>query len=231
MKEFEDMHGDDVMGGYEPENGQDKTLCVFLLDNSGSMYGEKIQGLNNGLQQFQNDILRDETISQRVEVAVISFASIVEYLQKPALVENITMPVLQAGGGTDMVGGLRKSIDVIAERKEYWKEHGVAYKRPWIVMITDGQADISSIKDEIEQGSKDKHFFIMPVAVGDDADLNVLNSIASSLDASQPSRALKIGEKKFSELFKWLSNSIGNIALAQPGTNVNIADPFVTFAV
>ena len=224
MMNNNDFNGDVMPGGYSPENGEEKTLCVFLLDNSGSMGDNgKIQALNNGLQQFYNDILSDDALSQKLEVAIISFNSNVSYLQQPALVQDITMPTLQASGGTDMVGGLQKALEVIQTRKEYWKAHGIAHKRPWLVMITDGYANVDSIKDQIKKDSAAKHFFLLPIAVDDMADMNVLNSVAST-------KALKLGEGKFSAFFQWLSNSMAAIANAD-GPTVALDNPFGTFAV
>ena len=38
------------------ENYEQKCLCVLVLDVSGSMGGSPIQELNNGLQDFYNEI-------------------------------------------------------------------------------------------------------------------------------------------------------------------------------
>ena len=209
--------------GDNPENGQEKTLCVFLLDNSGSMSGKKMDDLNKGLQGFYQDILDDDALSQRLEVAVISFESSVRYLQQPALVQSFTMPTLTAMGGTDMVGGIQKAIEVVEDRKRYYKDHGIAYKRPWIVMITDGFANVDSIKGQVKQDGKDLHYFFQPIAIDDGADMNILNSLATTM-------AFKLKDQKFSKFFEWLSKSLGIIASATPGEQVQLENPFETFA-
>lgn len=219
-----EFNGDIMPGGYSPENGEEKTLCVFLLDNSGSMGdNNKINALNNGMQQFHYEILSNETTSQKLEICIIVFNSKVVCLQPPALAQDIIMQTLKASGGTDMVGAILKAMEVIKDRKRYWKEHGVAYKRPWIVMITDGYANVDSIKDQVKQESAAKHFFFLPIAVDDGADMNVLNSLASN-------KAFKLGEGKFSSFFQWLSNSMATIANAD-GPTAQLENPFETFAV
>ena len=90
-------------------------------------------------------------------------------------------------------------------------------------MITDGYANVDSIKDQVKKDSADKHFFLLPIAVDDGADMNVLNSVASD-------KALKLGEGKFSDFFRWLSNSMATIANAD-SPNVHLENPFGTFAV
>ena len=181
------------------------------------MSGPKMNGLNEGLKLFYQDISTNPSWSQKVEVAVISFETEVRYLQQPAIAENFTMPTLTAMGGTNMVGGIKKAIEVVEERKRYYKDHGINYKRPWIVMVTDGFANVDSIKEQVKKGGADKHYYFQPIAVDDGADMNVLDSLATG-------KAFKLKEKSFSEFFQWLSNSIGTLADAAPGTKVNI-DP------
>ena len=209
--------------GESPENGQEKTLCVFLLDNSGSMGGSKIAGLNKGLQQFHRDIIESDTLSQRLEVAVISFETSVQYLQQPALGETFTMPTLVAMGGTNMAEGIQKAIEVVEERKKYYKDHGIAYKRPWIVMITDGQANVSSIKDKVKKDGEDKHYFFQPIAIDEGSDMNLLNSLATT-------KAFMLKDQKFSSFFEWLSKSLEIIATAEIGSDAKLDNPFETFA-
>jgi uncharacterized protein YegL len=210
--------------GENPENGQEKTLCIFLLDTSGSMLGTKINLLNDGLKGFSSDILSDQTLSQRLEVAVVTFDSTVKCLQSPALVETFaTMPTLTAQGGTDMVGGIQEAIKIVAERKKYYNEHGIASKRPWIVMITDGEANVDSIKNQVKQEGKKGSYFFLPIAVDSGADMNVLNSLAT--DSAYMLKGLN-----FSSFFKWLSRSITIVASASIGDKVTL-DPIITFAV
>lgn len=208
--------------GENPENGQEKTLCVFLLDNSGSMSGKKMEDLNDGLQQFYQDILNHDAWSQRIEVAVISFETEVCYLQQPAIAENFAMPKLTARGGTNMVGGIQKAIEVVNDRKQYYRDHGIAYKRPWIVMVTDGYASVDSIKAQVKKDGADKHYFFQPIAVDDGADMNLLNSLATI-------QAFKLKDQNFSAFFKWLSNSLGVIGTAKPGEKVELDNPFDVF--
>ena len=214
------MKSSNYDGGYTPENGEEKTLCVFLTDTSGSMAGYKITSVNDGLNQFCGDIGSHEILSQKVEVALVAFNSGVKVIQTPTLVENFNPPALSADGGTDMVGGILKAIELVRERKQYYTDHGIAYKRPWIVMLTDGYANVSSITSQIKRESEEKHYFLLPIAVDDGSDMDVLNSVASK-------QAFKLKDAgKFSSFFEWLSNSIGTIANAAPNTGVGIENPF-----
>ena len=206
--------------GYAPDNGEEKVVTVFTLDRSGSMSGDKITKLNAAIKQFIQDIAIDPVLSQRVEVGIVAFNDKVDVLQTPTLAEEITPPTLFAGGGTNLSGAMLTSIDMVEERKAYHDSHGIPRKRSWIVPICDGHANVQNIVEKVQKGSREKHYFVQPIAVGNDADLDALNSIAST-------EAIKIENAgQFSHIFRWLSNSLGTIVNAAPGTKVDLANPY-----
>ncbi|MBI4333722.1 MAG: SUMF1/EgtB/PvdO family nonheme iron enzyme [Chloroflexi bacterium] len=52
------------------ENPEPRCLCVLLLDTSGSMQGNAVASLNEGLRAFKKeDLIKDPLASRRVEVA------------------------------------------------------------------------------------------------------------------------------------------------------------------
>lgn len=224
------MNEDYINEGYSPENGEEKTPCILALDVSGSMNGVDAAGeakfvqVQKGLNEVISDISSDPLASQRVEFGIILFNHNATLVQKPALVENLNIPTIFASGGTNIAAAMRMAIDIATERKDYYVKHGITYKRPIIVLMTDGQAPVDSIVKEAEEGSAGKHFYILPIAVGDDADMSALNRVASD-------RAFKIKEGHISSFFRWLSNSIAVIANADPKASVTLENPYAGWAV
>lgn len=163
-----------------PANWDTKTLCVLLLDTSGSMAGEKIDNLNEGLKRFHEIISDDCDLAQKTEIAIISFDSTVHHVQQPAFVENFTMPTLKAKGASNMVAGIQKAIELVEERKKYYRNKGISYKRPWIIMITDGyESNADFIKDQLLKDQENKRYYFFPVAIDEnDADLSMLDSLS-----------------------------------------------------
>lgn len=205
----------------EPSNYEQKCLCVLLLDTSYSMEGGPINELNNGLKSFQQDLLKDELTSDRLEVAIVTFDSVVKTLQKPALLTDFSMPTLEVDGSTCMVDGINEAIDLVTERKQYYKQHGIPYYRPWIVMMTDGEPDsdqdVDSASSRIQAANTNKEFVFMPIGVGEDVNFSVLKQLSTPLFPPMKMQAVK-----FCEFFQWLSNSMSIITTSEGG-NVTTA--------
>lgn len=204
-----------------PDNYQQKCCCALVLDVSGSMSGAPINELNAGLVDFYNDIQKDKTTADRLEVAVIEFSSSVNTLVDPSLVENFTMPTLTTKGSTKLVDGVREGINVVLARKSWYKKTGQPYYRPWIILITDGapdpDQDINSLATEIRNGFNNKEFFFYAIGV-QSADMNMLRNI--SVESPAHLQGLK-----FSEFFKWLSASMTTITSSKDGAKVDLPSP------
>ncbi|MGH2456937.1 MAG: vWA domain-containing protein, partial [Candidatus Limnocylindria bacterium] len=135
------------------ENPEPRCPVVLLLDTSGSMGGEPIAQLNQGLQQFAQEIGADPLASLRVEVALVTFGGAVRAIdlrgggepipfaadQAFVTVDSFQPPRLTTGGDTPMGEGVRRALTLLRERKEIYRQAGLDYFRPWIFLMTDGQ--------------------------------------------------------------------------------------------
>lgn len=203
------------------ENYEQKCLCVLVLDVSGSMRGQAIEELNKGLQDFYNEISEDATTSQRLEISLITFSDIVKTIQEPALVENFTMPTLQADGSTAMANAVLEAIDKVAARKQWYKSTNQNYYRPWIVLMTDGEPDedqnMELLAERIKEDTLSKRYAFLPIGV-EGANMEILNQIKGDISP------MKLQGTKFASFFKWLSASMGTIVTAEAGQGVDISN-------
>jgi uncharacterized protein YegL len=60
---------------------QPHCATVLLLDTSGSMAGEKIDQLNQGIQFFLDDVNQDDLAAKRVDLALVTFGISVQVEQ------------------------------------------------------------------------------------------------------------------------------------------------------
>jgi uncharacterized protein YegL len=206
-----------------PDNYQQKCCCALVLDVSGSMAGKPIEELNEGLQDFYRDILTDSTTADRLEVALIAFSSQVLTLITPNLAVNFSMPRLVTSGTTKLVDGVREGINVIHARKNWYKNTGQPYYRPWIILITDGEPDegqdVNGLTAEIKEGIRKKDFFFFAIGV-EGAKMEMLQAVS---DPSMP--AAKLHGLKFSNFFKWLSASMTAVTNSKDGDKVDLPSP------
>lgn len=207
----------------EPSNYEQKTICCLVVDVSGSMQGSAIQELNQGLQEFYQDIQQDRKAANQLEIALVTFSSTVQTQRTPELVANLSIPQLQANGTTRLVDGMREAIQLVEARKQWYKQTGQPHLRPWIVLITDGAPDpgqdVAGLTQEIQQGVATKKFVFFAVGV-ENADMELLQRI--STPAMPPN---KLAGLRFMEFFKWLSASMGTISKSREGDKVPLANP------
>lgn len=211
---------------YEEENYEQKCLCVLVLDTSGSMNANNaIDELNNGLQTFKDETMKDKTTRDRLEIAIVSFNSKVEEVQKPDILPNVEMPKLEASGQTQLVAAIEKAQTIVEDRKKYYKSQGIPYYRPWIVVMTDGDPypagqDIDGIAAKIQEDADNKKYVFFIIGIGSEVQDATLTTLAAN---QWP--AARMAEVKFAEFFTWLSASIqpvvegGNSTVETPSTN------------
>ena len=205
------------------ENPEPRCPCVLLLDTSGSMQGAPIAALNEGLRIFKNDLSKDPVASRRVEVAVVSFDSAVTVVQDFVTADQFQPPTLTAQGVTYMGEAIQKALDLVQARKEQYKASGIAYYRPWVFMITDGEPQ-GEPEDVVERAAQRvkadeamKHVAFFAVGV-ENANLERLSTIAVKAP-------LKLTGLRFSELFVWLSASMHAVSKSKVSDQVALPPP------
>lgn len=194
------------------DNPENRCPCVLVLDTSGSMQGHPISELNEGLAQFKRELLTDEMATKRVEVAVVGFGP-VQVLSPFATPDVFAPPTLVANGDTPMGAAIAQAVSMVEQRKQEYKQFGIAYYRPWIFLITDGAPTDAwqEAAASLQQGQREKKFQFFAVGV-QGANMEILKQIAG------PERTpLMLKGLQFRELFSWLSNSLGAKSRSQVG--------------
>ena len=217
--------------GETPDNFNTRCLCVLVLDTSYSMDGGPMDELNKGLVGYGNYLKSKNSTRFSVETAIITFDTTVQCVQEPVLVDDMAdsscFP-LKVGGSTKLVDGMRAAIKKVEERKNWYRNNGIAYYRPWIVLITDGYPDkdqnVNVLVDEIKIADKGKHFAFLPMGV-EGADPVFLSKIATSEFPPLP-----LDWQKFNKFFSWLSNSMDKVSQSAEGENVKFdsVDSFIS---
>lgn len=199
-------------------------VCL-CLDVSGSMEGEPIEELNQGVKLFYDAIKDDEVALYSAEVSIVVFGGsdakcIVDFA---SLELQPDPPCLTANGMTPMGEAVNLALDLLEQRKEEYKDKGVDYYQPWLVLMTDGgpNGDSRKLQIAIERTCNmvnSKKLTIFPIGIGSCADMETLERFSPS--PQKP--PLRLQGLKFKEFFEWLSKSVSKTSQSTPGENVKL---------
>lgn len=196
-------------------------VCL-CLDTSGSMEGMPIDELNEGVRLFYEAIREDETALYSAEVSIVTFGGDAQCVVDFASLEvQPNVPMLTANGMTPMGEAVNMSLDLLERRKNEYKDRGVDYYQPWLVLMTDGapngdSAELSRAINRTVDLINQKKLTVFPVGIGSDADMDVLAQFS-------PKRSpLKLRGLKLREFFAWLSKSVSKTSQSIPGESVKL---------
>lgn len=189
------------------DNPTPRCPVALVLDTSGSMSGQPIEQLNAGIQLFIDEVKRDDLARWSVDLAVYTAGGSADRIQSFIGVEQIVgFAPLDAGGGTPLGPATRMALDDLEARKKSYRDAGVPYYQPWLVLVSDGAPDYGW-QDAAQRASRlsaQRKLVSLPIGV-QGADLDVLSQFSSK-------PAVALDGLKFRELFQWLSASMARVS-------------------
>lgn len=211
--------------GESAPNLEEKCLCTIIVDVSGTME-PYMSVLNEALKTFFRDIENStvEMTKEKLEVCVIAFDEDVQFKRNPCLLQSGERPPILStrGSTTESAAALEAAIQMSEDRKEFYKETGQPYYRPWIIFMTDGEPypfrenQISQLEEKIKRDVQAKKYYILGLGVGDDISEQTLKRLTAG-------NAMKLRNTNFGAFFKWLSSSMSNIVSSKPGQRIDIS--------
>ncbi len=215
-------------------NPNQRTPCVLVLDASYSMESKgpggktAIAALNEGLRALEGHLRADDTALTRVQLAIVRVGgppNDADILMDWTDAANFSAFELGSGGTTPLGQGLQIALDLVEDGKSALRSNGISYTRPWMMVISDGQpTDVEiweKVTEECRRAEADRKVEIYAIGVAG-ADMDKLAEIS----ASRPPVMLQ--GIKFSELFVWLSASLGAVSQSRPGEEAQLpsTDPW-----
>ena len=199
-----------------------RRLPVYLLiDTSGSMTGEPIEQVKNGVQMLVSGLRQDPYALETAYLSVITFDSSAKEAVPLTELTAFQPPAIKASGGTSLGQGLslladcakRDVAQTTASQKGDWK--------PMVFIMTDGQPT-----DDWQKGlarfKQEKWGVVVGCAV-DKGDAGVLQQIAGKESVVKLDTSDSASMRAF---FKWVtaSISVSSKAIEQGGKEVQGLD-------
>ena len=201
------------------DNTDERTPLVLVLDCSGSMDGDRMAALNAGLITLESAMKEDPTTSTRGRVLVIQFGGNDEVsLGDWQDAIDFSAPRLEANGRTPTGAAVTAALDAIEAQKSELKAAGIAYKRPILMLMSDGEPtdDWEGAAEACKVAEAANKATVFTIGIGDDANLDTLGRFSSK-------GAVKINGLQFKELFVWLSASIKAVSQTKHGESAQLS--------
>ena len=180
-----------------------RRLPVYLLlDTSGSMAGEPIEAVKNGVQVMISSLRADPTAIETAHLSIITFDTDARQTVPLTDLASFQMPDLIATGTTSLGEALKVLSNCIKTevRKASTTEKGDW--KPLVFIMTDGQPT-----DDWQSGLNEfknvKVGTVVACAAGSGADTSILKQITNDVVS------LETDQESIKSFFKWVSSSIG----------------------
>lgn len=193
-----------------------RRLPVYLvLDTSGSMSGESIQQVNNGVQMLVAALRQDPYALETAWLSVITFSSDADVAVPLTELTAFQTPNLVASGGTSLGAGLAKVAECASKELVKTTATTKGDWRPMVFLMTDG-GPTDDWKKGLARFKQEKWSVVVGCCV-DSGDESVLKQITESVVKLNTSDSASI--KAF---FKWISSSVsqGSKGVEQSGKEV-----------
>lgn len=179
-----------------------KLPVYLLLDTSGSMFGEPIEAVKNGVQLLVNTLRQDPYALETAYLSIITFDSSARQVAPMTELSQFQQPNIEATGCTALGEALelvvnaaeREVTKTTFEKKGDWK--------PLVFIMTDGEPT-DDITKGLQKFKSYKFGMVVACAAGAGANTDTLKKITENVVRLDTADASAI--KAF---FKWVSASV-----------------------
>lgn len=162
-----------------------------------------------GVRRFLDEAKEEKKAHDAAEVCVVTFGDDAELVMDYAgLDHQPPLPELECDEDDTAMGeGVNLALDCLERRKKEYKETGVSYFQPWLVLMTDGipngdknvlERAINRTRELVQQ----EKLSVIPIAIGEKADFETLARF------SPKCKPTHLKGMNFKAFFEWLAASV-----------------------
>lgn len=182
-----------------------RRLPVYLLlDCSGSMIGEPIEAVRQGVKALLSELRGDPQALETAYLSVITFDSSAQQIIPLTELMLFKEPELHAGGATALGGALEVLMDCVDTEVHKSTEGQKGDWRPLVYILTDGSpTDSDAFNRAVQKIKSAKIANIIACAAGANARTDTLKQITDNVLMMN---TLSAGD--MAQFFAWVSSSI-----------------------
>jgi len=181
-----------------------RRLPVYLLlDTSGSMNGEPIEAVKNGVQMMISSLRQNPQAIETAFLSVITFNSTATQLIPLTDLASFQMQDIKAGGTTALGEALRLTAQCIDREVQQTTTDKKGDWKPLVFIMTDG-IPTDSWQNGLAEFKRRKVAFTVACAAGASVDTSILKQITENVVSLDTADGGSI-----SKFFAWVTASIG----------------------
>ena len=149
---------------------------LFVIDNSGSMEGEKIGAVNNAIRDVMSIMpeIQEDTSDALIKISALVFSDKAKWVySEPQTVENFKWKDLSIEGGTDLSNAYDELAKFLRKKEKGGKMPDLGGVAPIIILMTDGMPTSYDWEDHLKDLKKKGWFKVAlkyALAIGIDSD-------------------------------------------------------------
>lgn len=200
-----------------------RRLPIYLLiDCSGSMNGEPIESVKQGIKALIADLKGDPQALETAYLSIITFDSSARQVSPLTELMLFKEPEIRASGATALGGALTVLAESIKNEVRVTTDTQKGDWKPLVFLLTDG-SPTDNLDDGLNALAQVKTGNIIACAAGASANTTTLKKITPNVLMMN---SLTAGD--MAQYFKWVSSSIkvsSNSIDAKPGAPVELPPP------
>lgn len=163
---------------------------IFIIDKSGSMYGEKIAAVNNAIRDIVSIMpeIQDDTADANIKISALTFSDYAEWIYpEPRSVDDFKWQDISVDGGTNFSDAYDKLTDYMIKKSKGGQMPDLGGVAPILILMTDGVPTSLDWEEHLNILKKRGWFKVAlkyALAIGEQNEeiMNVLSSFTGNIE-------------------------------------------------
>ena len=181
------------------ENHLPKLEISFVIDNSISMKGDRLDLFKDAFKSFADEMSVGD-MHRSVEYEVVCFEDFSPRVLKKFKEEDFNINGLSAGKMPFLDRSINKALDDLETRITELRNMNTKLYKPWLIVLSDGQSfdDTLSSSARINSLTSQGELLFIPFNL-------TLNELSDKINSLEKEKFfIKVGENKFKNLVDWI---------------------------